>query len=209
MREIDFWFDFLSPYAFLAWRRAPTFLSGARLRPRPVLLGALLGHFGQLGPAEIAPKRIFTIRDTLRRAADAGIPMTWPERHPFKPILAARVALAADCAFPVIDALFDAAWIHGEDLEDPAVVVTALNRAGLDGTLVDRARSMSDRLRSETTAAIARGVFGVPMFDVGGELFFGDDQLPRIAAVLSGHDRLDVDLARRIEARPPGVVRAS
>lgn len=209
MPEIEFWFDFLSPYAFLAWKRAPRLLPSVRLRPRPVLLGPLLAHFGQLGPAEIPPKRAATIRDTLRRAASDGIEMTWPERHPFKSVLAARVALASGCAPAVIDTLFDAAWTRGEDLEDAAVVRGALSRAALDTSLVERAKSASEALRENTEAAVARGVFGVPTFDTGDELFFGDDQLPAIAKKLAGADPLDASLANRIIARPMGAVRAA
>jgi uncharacterized protein (TIGR00369 family) len=202
---IDLWLDFLSPYSYLAWKRRS--LLPSPVRARPVVLAAILSHFGQLGPAEIPPKRVFTIRDTLRRAAEAGVPLVWPERHPFKPILAARVAYAADTDPLVVDALFDAAWGRGENLEDPDVVAAAV--ASLDPSLVERAKSQSDRLRTETSAAIARGVFGVPTFDVDGELFFGDDQIPRIVRKLAGEDPLDVAVADLVAARPPGVVRGA
>lgn len=214
---LDFYFDFVSPYAYLAWRRAPVLLGPGALRPAAVLLGPILAHHGQLGPAEIAPKRAFTIRDTLRRAAEAGVPLVWPARHPFRSVLATKCVHATDeRARPaLVDALFAASWGRGGDLEDEQTVKAAVAEAGLsaDG-IVERALSkeVGATVRAVVASAIERGVFGVPtLFDEEGELFFGDDQLPRIAQKRAGHDPLDEGrrrVASEVEARPMGVVRA-
>ncbi len=210
MGELDFYFDFISPYAYLAWKRAPVVLS-VKLRPRPVLLGVLLTHFGQLGPAEIPPKRVFTIRDTMRRAADAKIELRWPLRHPFRSLAAIRVATAAvhEERVPVVDAIFEAVWARGEDVEDLEVVRAALEKASLPVDLIDRskAKEISFTLRKETDEAIARGVFGVPTIFIGDEGFFGDDQLERVERCRKGSDPLDRGRAREVEARPLAVVR--
>jgi uncharacterized protein (TIGR00369 family) len=209
---LDFYFDFVSPYAYLAWRRAPALLGEGSLRPVAVLLGPILEHHGQLGPAEIAPKRAFTIRDTARRAADAGVPLVWPVRHPFRSVAAARLVHAArEQERPgLIDALFSASWGRGGDLEDPAVLGAAIAEAGLDAARL-QAEGASGALRREVASAIARGVFGVPtMIDEEGELFFGDDQLSRVAAKRDGLDALDERRraeALAVEARPLGVAR--
>jgi len=212
---IDVYFDFVSPYAYLAWMRAPRVLAGVELTPRPVLLGVLLEHFGQLGPAEIPAKRVLAIRDTMRRAADAGLPLLWPERHPFKSMLPERVVLAAEerLRAAVASAIFMAAWGRGEDIEQRDVVHAAIRdvaggEAGADA-LIARAteKEISNELRRANEEAIARGVFGVPTFDVHGELFWGDDQLERVARVLAGEDSLDRELAARIEARPNALTR--
>ncbi len=213
---LDVYLDFVSPYAYLAWRRAPALLVGETLRPHAVLLGPILARHGNLGPAEIPPKRSFMIRDTLRRAAAAEVPLVWPERHPFKSVLAAKVVHAApeEQRIQVTDALFAAGWAHGRDLEDREVVHAALTAAGLDAdAILTRALDAATgrALRDATAAALARGVFGVPTFvDDDGELFFGDDQIERIARKRAGSDPLGPlqrEQAAEVGARPLGVRR--
>lgn len=208
---LDIYLDFVSPYAYLAWNRARTVLAGVPLRPRLVLLGPILEHHGQLGPAEIPPKRAFVIRDTLRRAAEAGMPLVWPERHPYRSAHAAKAVHALPEADRVraVDALFAAGWGMGRDLEDKGVVRDALLSAGLDADATSG--EAGPRLRAEVQAALARGVFGVPtIFDGDGELFFGDDQLERIARKRAGADPLGEAgraEASRVTARPLAVDR--
>lgn len=213
---MDLYLDFVSPYAYLAWRRHGALLPDVAMRPRVILLGPVLEHHGQLGPAEIPAKRAFTVRDTLRRAAEADVPLVWPERHPFKSVLAAKVAHAVADAdrSRVIAALFAVAWGEGNDLEDRAVVHAAIAAAGLDADAVlatSASPETSASLRAATKEAIDRGVFGVPTFvDDDDELFFGDDQIERVARKRSGRDPLGASLhreAERVIARPLGVDR--
>ncbi len=92
MAELDFYFDLVSPYAYLAWWRARK--ANIALMPRPVLLSALLAHWGTRGPAEIASKRATMVRDVMRRAACYQAPLQWPPRHPYSTVAAARLVLA-------------------------------------------------------------------------------------------------------------------
>src|SRR5690554_5088901 len=91
---IEFWFDFISPYAYLAWQRIHPVVEahGRALIYRPVLFAGLLDHWGQLGPAEIPPKREFVFRQVLRRAAALGVPLEPPPSHPFNSLLGLRLA---------------------------------------------------------------------------------------------------------------------
>ena len=97
---IEFWFDFISPYAYLAWQRIHPVVEahGRALIYRPVLFAGLLDHWGQLGPAEIPPKREFVFRQVLRRAAALGVPLEPPPSHPFNSLLGLRLV-------PIITAL--------------------------------------------------------------------------------------------------------
>ena len=92
-QTLEFWFDFLSPYAWVAWAQAGDFCDkhDLVLKPRPVVFAGLLDHWGQLGPAEIAPKRLFVFKDAMRKAHREGLAMTYPETHPFNPVTMMRV----------------------------------------------------------------------------------------------------------------------
>ena len=211
-QTIAFRFDFLSPYAYLAWH-ALTRLSTARddveIVPVPTVLAALLNAAGQRGPAEIPAKRPYVFKDALRGAAKLGLPLAPPPSHPFHPLLSLRVVCAAPPADKarIITAFFDVAWggvrvpdHPAEGLDVPAVVVTALNSLGLDGAaLVYAAQTdaVKAQLRTNSDDAIAAGVFGVPTMMLGGELFWGFDAIGYLVDALDGNDpAASADLAQ-------------
>ena len=206
---LRFLFDYLSPYAWLAWRRLPPIASrhGWKVEPVPVLLAGFLGHYGHKGPAEIAPKRVYVYKDCLRQGALHGVPVVPPPSHPFNPLLALRVSgldLGEEARGKLVDALFAAAWggddRHGRDLSDPAVVASIATSVGLDGADLVRQAGLphnKGRLRADTDAAIAAGVFGVPSMLAGGELFWGTDSLEHLDRYLAGHDPVDPALLER------------
>lgn len=213
--HIDFYADPISPYVYIAWHRLLALRArrpGLTVTVRPVLFAALLAHTGQLGPAEIPSKRVFTFKDVLRRCAEHGIPVKGPKTHPFNPLLALRAVTAADAADRerAFAAVLAAGWTHGHDLADPDVIREALSRAGLDGPALIAAAAepaIKSSLAQATAAAIARGVFGVPTFAVGDELVWGQDRLGDVEHVLDGRDPIDPALAAEILARPAGAVR--
>ena len=100
MKHIEFYLDFISPYAYLAFEKLPEALKGIsyRVTHKPVLFAALLKHHGQLGPAEIASKRDWTYRQVAWQAHVHGVALQLPASHPFNPLLALRVASL--CARP-------------------------------------------------------------------------------------------------------------
>lgn len=203
MKAIDFYFDYLSPFAYLGSLAIPPVCErhGAELRLRPVLFAGLLNHWGQRGPAEIPPKALHAFRACLRHARKHGIPFHAPRYHPFNPLTALRVTIAADTAtdrLRAMKALYELAWARGGDPGDPSEIRQALLGAGLDGNaLVERASSpeVKLQLKQETELAIARGVFGVPTMIVDEEIFWGVDQIQYLELHLEGRDPLEgVDL---------------
>ena len=207
MKTLDFYFDYLSPYAYLASLAAPDLCARnqTRLRFRPVLFAGLLDHWGQRGPAEIAPKGIFAFVSCLRYARLRGVPLRMPKYHPFKPLTALRATLAASSEEDrpkAVRALFELGWVHGGDLGDASEVETALTAAGLDGrALVADANNEAIKtlLREETDRAIARGVFGIPTMIVDDQLFWGLDQLEYVELLLQGRDPIaGVDLSELV-----------
>jgi 2-hydroxychromene-2-carboxylate isomerase len=205
MSPVRFLFDFISPYAYLAWTQihAVAERHQAAVEPVPVLFAALLNAHGQKGPAEIPAKRIYIFKDALRHAHRHGIPLAPPPTHPFNPLLALRAAsldLPADRRRALIDALFHATWGGGGGIQGAAEVAAAARSAGLDGeeiVVMASAEASKARLRRQTDEAIAAGVFGVPTMLVGAELFWGFDSFGHLEAHLGGEDPLDDALLER------------
>lgn len=195
-RTLRFSFDFISPYAYLAWARLHDFAGrhGLALQVEPVLFAALLDAWGHKGPAEIPPKRLYTFKHVLRLAADHGLPLRAPPAHPFNPLLGLRIAaleLPAAEQRAVVDVLFARVWAAGEAITEPAAVAAALTNAGLDGAGLVAAAGRDEtkaRLRTLTECARERGVFGVPTFEIEGELFWGQDSYDHIERFLRGED---------------------
>lgn len=199
-----FYFDFVSPYAFLAWTQVHAIAArnGRTVDAIPVLFAGLLDAHGTKGPAEIPAKRLYTFRDAYRKAHRLGLaPLLPPPSHPFNPLLALRVAslpLDADAKRRLIDALFQATWVLGTGVETPEAVAAAATTAGLDGEALVRAAQTPEakqRLRAATEQAVASGVFGVPTAVADGELFWGTDGLELVEASLRGEDPVPKDLS--------------
>jgi 2-hydroxychromene-2-carboxylate isomerase len=196
---IRFYFDYVSPNAYLAWTQLPALANryGATIEPVPVLFAGLLEATGQLGPAEVPAKIRWMHRNNLRKAARLGIAINPPVHHPFNPLLALRVSslpLETARRAALIGALFEAVWVRGLHVSEASVVEQVADELALPGaSLVADAQSSSCKsaLRDATSAAIARGVFGVPTMEVGDELFWGFDDFAQLEGFLAGSDPLD------------------
>lgn len=207
MKPVRFWFDPVSPFAWLAFERLPQALEGQSyvVEYRPLLLGAVLKHWGQRGPAEIAPKRDWTYRQVHWLAHALGVPLEMPAQHPFNPLALLRLVLACAPAGGtpsrrVVEAALRHVWIGGADANDPdrlaalgAELAPLRDPAGAD---------VKDELRRSTEAAIGQGVFGVPSFELDGRMFWGLDALPMLAAALRGDAWFDTAWADAARARP-------
>jgi 2-hydroxychromene-2-carboxylate isomerase len=189
MKRIGFYFDVISPFAYLAFEHLPQALEGCsyEVQYRPVLFAGLLSHWGQKGPAEIEPKRQWTFRHIAWLSHTLQIPMETPAVHPFNPLPLLRLALA--CAQPadtpnrrVVEALMRHVWHGGADASDPQRL-----RALADALAPQRDPAGEDvkkELRALSDEALKRGVFGVPTFEIDGRLFWGIDALPMVRAAL-------------------------
>lgn len=190
MKQITFYLDFISPYAYLAFEQLPAALQGLSYSVdyRPLLFAGLLKHHGQLGPAEIQPKRDWTYRQVLWLAQRHGIALQLPAQHPFNPLPLLRLALA--CGRDgrinryVAETVFRHVWRGGADAADPARL------AALARTLAPARDPAGAAVKAELKAngdeAIARGLFGVPSLLADGRLFWGFDALPMLRESLDG-----------------------
>ncbi len=208
MKHINFYLDFISPYAYLAFEKMPEALMGHSysVSYKPILFAALLKHHGQLGPAEIPSKREWTYRQAQWLAHSQGVELQLPAAHPFNPLGLLRLALA--CNTPnryVIETLFHHTWQGGADAADPARL------ADVAATLAPVRQVDSDAVKAQlklnTDQAIAKGVFGVPTLEVDNKLFWGLDALPMLRDYLAGDAWLNGDGWDRAGQLPVGASR--
>jgi 2-hydroxychromene-2-carboxylate isomerase len=211
MKHITCYLDFISPYAWLAFEELPDALMGLSysVTYKPLLFAALLKHHGQLGPAEIPAKRDWTYRQVQWLAHSKGRTLDMPAAHPFNPLGLLRLAIATDPNGQpnryVCETLFRHVWVGGQDAAD------ASRLAALTQQLAP-ARDPSDasvkaQLKSHADEAIAKGVFGVPAFEVDGKVFWGLDGLPMLRAYLQGDAWFDGPCWDAAASLPVGLAR--
>jgi len=204
MRAIRWYFDFVSPFSYIALQRLPEI--DAEVDYRPVLFARLLGQWGQKGPAEIGPKRLWTYRYCQWHAESLDIPFRFPAQHPFNPLHHLRLAIAAGVTPAVVRRIFEAIWTTGADAADPAAFESLCRELNVAPAAL-AAPVVKDALRANTEQAVARGVFGVPTFDVDGELFWGVDAIEFLKAYLEDPALLQSAEMQRLAALPVGAQR--
>lgn len=206
--DATWYFDFISPFSYLQLAQIERLRERTEIVPMPILFGAVLAHHGQLGPAEIPGKREFTYRIVQWQAERDGIAFRFPPAHPFNPVAALRLCIAAGTSWSAIRAVFDHVWRDGNAADSAESLAGVARTLGID----DVAAAVADdgvksALRANTDAAIAAGVFGVPTLRLGDELYWGNDATPMIEERLADPARFDGDEYRRIAALPEGVRR--
>jgi 2-hydroxychromene-2-carboxylate isomerase len=183
MATLEFFYDFVSPYSYLASTRVEAEVArvGGTVRFRPFLLGGVFNATGNKAPIEVAAKVPYLATDCSRWAKRLGVPFAWPARFPVLTVLPLRAAFAAEKRgklVPYTHAMYRAYWVEGRDISDAAVVADVATRAALDGAaLVAEAPSFKEALKAQTQEAVDRGSFGAPTFLVGQEMFIGNDRL--------------------------------
>ncbi|MGI9311588.1 MAG: 2-hydroxychromene-2-carboxylate isomerase [bacterium] len=204
----DWYFDFISPFAYLQHelllRRAPAL----RRNYRAVLFAALLKHWDSKGPAEIPAKRVATYRHCQWLGKRHDIELRFPPAHPFNSLPALRLAVALDCAQSVVTAIFRAIYVDGADFSRRADWEAVRARLGVaDGDDVVAAQAVKDALRANTERAIAAGVFGVPTLIVAEQMFWGLDMTEMALECAHDPTRFERGAYRRLTELPVGVVR--
>ncbi|MEG0921164.1 MAG: 2-hydroxychromene-2-carboxylate isomerase [Comamonas sp.] len=214
MKTIDFYLDFVSPYAWLAFHELPAALQGhsVHVRYTPVLLGALLSQHHNPGPAGIAGKREWTYRHVSWLGHSLGCGLSMPAQHPFNPLPLLRKALQTSLDGTinryVADTIFRHVWLGGHDALDAARLieldVQLAEQWQTDAAAAQRAK---DLLRTNTDAALAAGIFGVPAMVVDGKSFWGLDGLPMLKSYLNGDAWFAGDDWENCVNRPSGLTR--
>jgi 2-hydroxychromene-2-carboxylate isomerase len=195
VRRLEFFFDYGSPYSYLANSRLPALVerSGAELQYRPMLLGGVFKATDNRSPAlePCEAKRSYGALELQRWIAHVGVPFRANPHFPINTLLLMRTAVAAEHAGvfePFHRAVYPAFWAEEENLGEPEVVARVLEKAGIDArALLEAAGSpaVKAELRATTEEAVARGAFGAPTFFVEGEMFFGNDRLDFVERALT------------------------
>ncbi len=212
---ITFYLDFISPYTWLALMQSKGFAEehGIDWDLRPVVYAALLDTHGLVGPAETKAKRRYTFHDITRLAQAHGLKFVGPPSHPFRSLEALRTLFLFredPQALELAIRLSNACWGEGRDLTDPGVLRAVVDEVGLDAANLEQRISTPETkhgLRALTEDAIARGVFGVPTFLHGEEMFWGHDRLDQLAASLTGETPPVAAKADAFLRRPRGADR--
>lgn len=195
---LEFYFDFSSPYGYLASERIDELAAkyGRKVKWRPVLLGVVFKATGAAPLTTVPLKGEYSKLDFARSARFMGIPYQPPSRFPLPTQVAARAYYwlhDRDCAMAraFAHAVYRALFVDDRDISDLDVVLDLAVDVGADrAALAEAVESpeIKERLKAEVAAAIDRGVFGSPYIVCDGEPFMGADRLPQLEARLAGQE---------------------
>jgi len=172
------YFDVISPFAYLQSLKLSEVADRADISLKPVLFAGLLNAHGQKGPAEIPSKKLFTYRMVTYLAASRGVPFKFPDAHPFNPIRALRLSIALGSTPDVVGKIFHAIWGEGHLPDNDAgwqAIQSAVGINNGDDLIADPA--VKKELIGNGEQALSENVFGVPTFTADGEVFWGDDAI--------------------------------
>ena len=194
-QTLEFFFDYGSPYSYLASTRVEALCrsTGATLRWRPVLLGAIFKATENVPPVSNMYKARYLLKDLLDWTRHYGLPdFVLPDNFPVNSLKADRlgmVALEEGRIAAFTPAIYRASFQRGQDIGDLGVLTAALKEAGMDpAKALGRAEGpdIKDALRLNTEEAVGRGAFGVPSFYVGEDMYVGNDRLAFVERALQG-----------------------
>ncbi|HIB94032.1 MAG TPA: 2-hydroxychromene-2-carboxylate isomerase [Candidatus Lambdaproteobacteria bacterium] len=205
MNIATWYFDFVSPFAYLQNLRLEEFSSHIKIDRKPLLFAGLLKHWDSKGPAELPPKRLFTYRHVQWMADRLDIPLRFPDRHPFNPIPLLRLCIAAGCSKKAVDSIFKCIWEEGLVFDDPDHWNTFCNAVGLSvfeaNELISKPEIKSELITNGENA-IKRAVFGVPTLIVDGQLFWGYDSTSLVLDYLTNPGLFNSPAMKRLETLP-------
>ena len=194
MKSFEFWFDFGSPAAYLAFTQLPKLQAetGVQCLYKPMLLGGVFQATDNRSPASIPAKGRYTFADFSRYAKRYGVTYRMNAHFPINTLMLMRGAVGLQMRndpkfIDYCAAVFNAIWVDGLNMNDPATVGAALAKAGFDPMALlalTNEQATKDQLKAVTQQAVERGIFGAPTFFVGDEMFWGQDRLDFVKEAL-------------------------
>lgn len=194
MPKVEYFFDYVSPFAYLADTQLPALLARTRAEVvyRPFFLGGVMQASKNSPPITVPNKGRYMFTDIQRWAKRYGVPANPNPHFPVNTLNAMRAAVAAVDEPKFADfhkAMFRGVWVDGQNLADEAVLKGVIDAAGLDGAALlarSKDQAVKDTLRKNSEEAVERGAFGAPTFFVGDEMFWGNDRLDFLEETLKG-----------------------
>ena len=187
---IEFYFDFSSPYGYLASERIDAIAArhGREVTWRPYLMGVAMKTTGSTPLVNRPMMGTYSRHDMTRSARRLKLPLTFPEPFPIATVAACRAVYwlertDAAAAKALAQALYRAYFVDARNISEPDVVADVAAEAGADRDALlagIQEPAVKDRLKEVTGAAIERGVFGSPFFMVDGEPFWGHDRMDEV-----------------------------
>jgi 2-hydroxychromene-2-carboxylate isomerase len=206
MKNAIWYFDVVSPFAYICLHRLKELPPDLAIEYRPVLFAGLLNHWGQKGPAELPTKRRYTYRWSHWWATSLGLPFRYPAAHPFNPLHHLRLAIACGSKPEAVKRIFDAIWTTGADASDPIRFAALVKELNLKMEDLEKPE-IKNKLRTNTEEAAQRGVFGVPTFEVDGEFFWGADSVEFLKDFLANPSVVKNQEMQRLDNLPAAAAR--
>ena len=204
--RIDWYFDFISPFAFLQWHKLRRDAAHITVTPHPLLFAGLLSHWDNKGPVEILPKRQWTYEHCLWIAHRHSIPMQLPAQHPFNPLPLLRLCISKQNDHAGVDRLFRYVWQEGHLPSEEHAWQALLNELQITQAEIETAE-VKDSLRRHGDQAIAAGVFGVPTAVVNQRCFWGVDATDMLMAYLQQDAFFSTAASQGAQNLPVGIQR--
>ncbi len=201
-KTVEWYFDYISPFAYLAHEQLDKLPDQIELIRKPVLFAGLLKHWGSKGPAEVIGQRRFIYRYCQWLADRLAIPFKMPAGHPFNPLPLLRLSITLDNQPEVVARLFRYIWQQGYLPDEATHWSQLLDDLGANAIGNMKKVDAKQTLRDNTEQAIAQEVFGVPTFVVDGQLFWGQDSLDFLVDYLQDSAIISTREMRRISDLP-------
>ena len=204
--QAKWYFDFVSPFSYLQFRRLDRLPPALEYEMVPVLFAGLLKHWEHKGPAEIQPKRVDTYRHCQWLAGHLGVPFQMPQAHPFNPLPYLRLCISLGGSREIVGTIFDYIWTEGAPVHTDAGIQSLTDRLQVENLphLFD-SQAAKQELRANTEQAIAEGVYGVPTFVVDTERFWGLDQMEMLSEWFANQDEMTQISTKRFTTFPSGL----
>ena len=192
---VEYYFDFGSPAAYLASTQLKALAAdtGTTVLWRPMLLGGVFVATGNHSPASVPAKGKYIFRDFARFAKRYGVPLNVNPFFPINTITLMRIAVGLQMRddprfMDYCSTMFRAIWVDAQNMNDAVTVASVLQAAGFDASALlalASEQAVKDKLKADTEAAVARGIFGAPTFFVGDDMFWGQDRLDFVRQALT------------------------